>query len=148
MAWTIRPPVATDRGEWDRLYAAYAEFYRAEQTGEMRDRVWGWLHDPSHGTEGFVAEAGGRLVGLAHFRSYARALAASTGGFLDDLFVEPEARGTGIAEALIRAVAEEGSRRGWTVLRWITAKDNERARRLYDRLAVETPWVTYDVKLA
>jgi GNAT superfamily N-acetyltransferase len=147
MDWTIRPPGEADRAGWDRLYAAYAEFYRAEQTPAMRDRVWGWLHDPAHGTEGLVAEAGGALVGLAHFRPYARALAASTGGFLDDLFVTPEARGTGVAEALIRAVAEEGRRRGWTVLRWITAEDNARARRLYDRLAKATPWVTYDLTL-
>ncbi len=143
----VRPVEAADREGWDSLYAGYAEFYRVEQTAEMRDRVWGWLHDPGHTTEGLVAEAGGRLVGLAHFRPYARALAASTGGFLDDLFVEPEARGTGVAEALIQAVAEEGRARGWTVLRWITAEDNARARAVYDRVAQATPWVTYDLKL-
>jgi GNAT superfamily N-acetyltransferase len=145
----VRPVSPQDRADWDRLYAGYAAFYEVEQTAAMRDRVWGWLMDPAHDVEGLVAEgSGGRLVGLAHLRPYWRPLAASVGGFLDDLFVEPDARGTGAGEALIRAAAERGRERGWTKLRWITAADNARARSLYDRLAVATPWVTYDMDLA
>jgi GNAT superfamily N-acetyltransferase len=136
------------REDWERLYAGYAAFYQAEQTAEMRARVWVWLHDPEHEVEGLVAlDADGRAVGLAHFRPFARPLAASTGGFLDDLFVAPEARGSGAAQALIEAVAAIGRERGWSVIRWITAEDNDRARAVYDRLAALTRWVTYDLKL-
>lgn len=140
----VRPVEPGDREGWDRLYQGYAAFYRVEQTPAMRDRVWAWLTDPAHEVEGFVAETGGALVGLAHVRAFARPLSASLGGFLDDLFVAPEARGQGVAAALIEAVAVEGRRRGWTVLRWITAEDNARARALYDRVAARTGWVTYD----
>ncbi len=143
----IRPPEPADRPEWERLYAGYADFYKVTQTPEMRATVWGWIHDPAHGTRAFVAEDQGCLVGLAHFRPFARPLAASTGGFLDDLFVDPAARGSGAAEALISALAEEGRHQGWTVIRWITAEDNYRARALYDRLAEKTRWATYDIKL-
>lgn len=31
-----------------------------------------------------------------------------------------------------------------TVVRWVTAEDNDVARRLYDRVATATAWVTYD----
>jgi hypothetical protein len=48
---------------------------------------------------------------------------------------------------LIAAVKTEGQKRGWTVIRWITAEDNYRARALYDRLADRTKWVTYDIKI-
>lgn len=143
----IRKISQSDRADWDRLYAGYAAFYRVTQTPQMRDTVWGWLHDPAHGTEGLVAEVAGQVIGIAHFRSYYRPLAASVGGFLDDLFVDPAARGSGAAEALIKALEAEGRRRGWTVIRWITAENNYRARGLYDRLAERTPWVTYDIKL-
>lgn len=143
----IRPPVDADRPQWERLYEGYAQFYKVSQTPEMRARVWGWIHDPAHETRAFVAEEAGRLVGLAHFRPFARPLSASTGGFLDDLFVSPEARGLGAADALIAALAEEGRRQGWTVIRWITAEDNYRARAVYDRLAEKTRWATYDLKL-
>ena len=144
---TIRRIAAGDREGWDGLYQGYAAFYRVDQTEAMRDRVWGWLHDPAHETEGLVAEKDGQLIGLAHFRAFARPLSASTGGFLDDLFVGPEARGSGAAEALIKALSDEGRARGWTVIRWITAEDNYRARSLYDRLAEKTRWATYDIKL-
>lgn len=144
----IRRPDQGDRDEWERLYAGYADFYRVTQGPEMRARVWGWIHDPAHSTEALVAERDGRLVGLAHFRAFARPLAASTGGYLDDLFVDPEARGTGAADALMEALAEEGRSRGWTVIRWITAENNFRARALYERVAERTHWLTYDLKLA
>ena len=143
----IRAVRASDKAEWAALYAGYAAFYKVEQTEAMRETLWGWLMDSAHGTEGLVAEIDGALVGLAHFRPYARPLSASVGGFLDDLFVGPAARGSGAAEALITALGDLGRARGWTVIRWITAEDNYRARGLYDRIADRTKWVTYDIRL-
>jgi GNAT superfamily N-acetyltransferase len=141
-------PEQRHRQEWDRLYRGYAEFYKVDQTPAMRDRVWSWLHDPAHTVKGFLAIAdSGMPVGLAHYRPFARPLMAATGGFLDDLFVDPAHRGGGVADALIRAVADEGRMQGWTVIRWITAENNYRARAVYDRLATKTVWATYDLKL-
>lgn len=147
MTVKVVPLAERHRADWERLYAGYAEFYRVTQTPEMRARVWGWIHDPSHEVQALVAEdASGRAVGLAHFRPFARPLSATVGGFLDDLFVAPDARGGRVADALIEAVAEEGRRRGWSVIRWITADDNYRGRGVYDRLATRTMWITYDKK--
>jgi len=146
-ALVIRPVASGDRAAWGALYAGYAEFYGVDQSDDMRDRVWGWLMDTGHDVNGLVAVLDGALVGLTHYRPFARPLAAATGGFLDDLFVSPEARGTGAAPALIDAVKAEGIKRGWTVIRWITADDNARARGLYDKVATQTAWVTYDIKI-
>jgi GNAT superfamily N-acetyltransferase len=127
-------PIAADhRDAWNRLYAGYAAFYRVEQTAAMRDRVWSWLFDPTHEVNGFVAlNDAGEPIGLTHYRPFARPLSASTGGFLDDLFVDETARGSGTADALINAVADVGRANGWTVIRWITAEDNARARKVYE----------------
>jgi GNAT superfamily N-acetyltransferase len=144
----ILPPADRHRADWERLYAGYAAFYRVAQTEAMRATVWGWIGDPAHPVKALVAEdAEGSAVGLAHFRPFARPLSATTGGFLDDLFVDPAMRGQRIADALIEAVAAEGRTRGWSVLRWITADDNYRGRGVYDRVATRTMWITYDVKL-
>ena len=60
----IRAVAEGDRAEWEKLYQGYAEFYRTEQSADMRARVWEWLFDPGHEVEGLVAEdADGRLVG-------------------------------------------------------------------------------------
>lgn len=148
MTLNVRPLVARDREAWELLYAGYADFYKVAQTNEMRATVWAWIQDPTCEVEALVAQDNdGHLIGLAHFRSFRRPLSASTGGFLDDLFVAPQARGSGAAQALIAAVKAAGIERGWTVIRWITAADNARARTAYDKLAVATPWVTYDIKL-
>lgn len=144
----IVPVAAPHRAGWDRLYAGYAAFYAVEQTEAMRDTVWAWLMDPAHEVKGLVALGeGDGPVGLAHYRPFARPLRAATGLFLDDLFVDPAARGQRLADALIEAVAEIGRARGATLLRWITAEDNHRARSVYDRLAVATRWTTYDKAL-
>ncbi len=147
MPVTTRPVTPADRSGWDPLYAGYAELYRVDQTTVMRDRVWSWLMDPAHPVTGFVAEAENGLIGLAHCRPFARPLSATTGGYLDDLFVAPASRGTGAAEALVAAVRTHGVAQGWSVIRWITAEDNARARALYARIATQTRWVTYDIPL-
>lgn len=143
---TVRPARADDHDQWRRLYRGYADFYRVDQTDEMAERVWGWVTDPAHEVEALVAEEGdGRLVGLAHYRPFARPLSASVGGFLDDLFVDPGSRGTGAADLLLEELRAVATVRGWTVVRWITADDNHRARGMYDRVATRTMWVTYDL---
>lgn len=148
MSLTIRPPGPDDRDSWDKLYQGYATFYKTNQTAAMRDTVWAWLQDIATPVHGLVAEdTSGALLGLAHFRPFARPLSASTGGFLDDLFVLPEARGQQVADALIHSIRDHGTKHGWTVIRWITAEDNYRARGVYDRLAEKTKWATYDIKL-
>jgi GNAT superfamily N-acetyltransferase len=143
----ILPLEAAHHAGWERLYAGYAAFYRVEQTPEMRATVWGWLMDPAHDVKGFMALRDGTPVGIAHYRPYWRPLFAGQGGYLDDLFVDPAARGSGAAQALIGAVADEGRRRGWGLIRWITAENNYRGRAAYDRVAALTPWRTYDIKL-
>lgn len=147
MSVTVRPVTPDDRKSWETLYQGYAEFYGVTQTDAMRDTVWQWLHDTAHPVNGFVAEANGDLIGLTHYRPFHAPLAAQTRGFLDDLFVNPQARGTGAAQALIDAVSDEGRAQGWAMIRWITADDNYRARGIYDRVATRTGWITYDITL-
>ena len=144
--WRVRPVTAGDHDRWRELYAAYAAFYRVEQTDEQAERTWGWLLDPAHEVGGLVvADAAGHVAGLAHVRPFARPLSATVGGFLDDLHVDERARGTGAVDALLLALQELAAERGWSVVRWITADDNYRARGKYDRVAVRTSWVTYDM---
>jgi GNAT superfamily N-acetyltransferase len=87
------------------------------------------------------------VIGLAHFRAMLRPLTGSTVGFLDDLFVDPDFRGGRVADQLITALAELARQRGWTLIRWLTADDNYRARGVYDRLAKRTMWITYQMDL-
>jgi GNAT superfamily N-acetyltransferase len=145
---TIGPPEERDFADWRRLFEGYATFYKRPMDDAIAGRVWGWIHDPAHGLEALVArDPGGRVVGLAHFRAMPRPLTGSLAGFLDDLFVDPGLRGQGVGRRLIEAVAGTGRERGWTILRWLTADDNYRARGVYDRVATRTLWITYQIDL-
>lgn len=145
---SIRTLIQTDYQSWSALYSGYAEFYQVNQTKEMQDKVWAWILDPDHEVKGLIAiNEENVAVGLAHYRSFSRPLSATIGGFLDDLFVIPSARGSGTGKALINAVSKIGKDNNWSVIRWITAEDNLAARAAYDKVANQTEWVTYDIKL-
>ncbi len=96
--------------------------------------------------EALVATVGGRVEGIA---LYWFALGSSFRGRnllgLEDLVVSEAARGRGIGEALMAALAREGVRRkairmDWDVLDW-----NAKAIRFYERLGARSraPWLRY-----
>lgn len=144
----VEPPQPADKTAWCDLYEGYQRFYKMPENPQVAETVWQWIHDPTHATECLVArEPSGRVVGLAHFRALPLPLSGSEAGFLDDLFVTPEARGSGAADALIAAVGAIGRERGWSWLRWFTAEDNYRARAFYDRIASLSQWKTYQLDL-
>jgi GNAT superfamily N-acetyltransferase len=71
---------------------------------------------------------------------------ASRIGVMNDLYVAPPARGSGLADELIRACAQQCKRRGAARLDWVTAQDNTRAQAVYDRCgAVRAGWVNYSL---
>lgn len=144
----IRPLEMRDRTPWSDLYRAYAHFYQSAMSDTILDRSWSWLMDPNHPMEGLVAESEDHhLLGLAHFRACPDPLIGLDIGFLDDLFVAHDQRGSGIGRSLIMGVTARGQERGWPAVRWITADANAQARRLYDRLASVTGWVTYELSV-
>ena len=141
----IKPVDEALKADWRRLYEGYASFYQRPMTDRIAETVWGWITDPAHELEGVVALREGRAVGLAHYRRMPSPLRGADMGFLDDLFVDPAARGGRIGEHLLAHVAAVARERGWSVVRWITADDNYRARALYDRVARKTSWNLYEL---
>ena len=145
-AISIVRPTEADKPQWRRLYDGYATFYKRPMNDAMADRVWSWIMDPKHVVKCLLAKTtDGRVVGLAHVREFPRPLLAVTAGFLDDLFVDPDFRGHGAVDEIMRALRELAAERGWSGIRWITADDNYRARSVYDRVGRRTHWITYDM---
>ncbi len=142
---SVRATQAADFDEWAELYREYRTFYALAPDDSVVERVWLWVNNDAHEVNAFVAIAEGRLVGLAHYRRFARPSSGSQGIYLDDLYTSPAARGVGIGRALLSELAALAGREGISVVRWITAEGNTRARRLYDSIATSTSWVTYDL---
>lgn len=115
-------------------------------TEEALNRTWGWLTAAEGPLAGWVAVGETQLIGLAHCRTVLESLTGSCSCCLDDLFVCEAQRGRGAGEALVRAVRSQAALEGHLPLRWVTARGNDGARRLYERLAVLTDWITYEVR--
>jgi Sortase and related acyltransferases len=148
MSITIRTLADGDFFSWLGLYEGYAAFYDTPLTDEKALRVWTWLNDANHEENAFVAvDDHGTLVGLAHYREFTRPLESDRGLFIDDLYVAPDLREQGTGTALIEAVRALAAERGYGVVQWLTAADNETAQRLYDTVGKRTPWVTYEIAL-
>ncbi|WP_166869422.1 GNAT family N-acetyltransferase [Salinibacterium sp. ZJ70] len=145
MTTTIRPPLPADEARWRELFRAYGEFYETQFGDDVLDRVWALLTTEGSGIDALLAERDGEVVGFAHFRSFPDTFTGGRDWFLDDLFVDPEVRGTGAGRALIEAIVERAHTSGApATLRWITAESNTTAQALYDRIATRTSWVTYE----
>ncbi len=145
MTVQIRPIADGDFFNWIGLYEGYSSFYKQDLTDQKALTVWSWLSDKNHETFGFVAERDGELVGLIHLREFARPLDASRGLFVDDLYVTDNARGSGIGGQLLDTAKQYAHENKLSVVRWLTAPENEVAQVLYDKLATKTDWLTYDL---
>ena len=142
----IRPITSVDHDAWARLFAAYGEFYETSFTSEVIENTWSNLVAVGSGIDAIVAEVEGAVIGFAHYRSHPDTFSTGRDWFLDDLFVAEEARGSGAATAMIDQLKDFARETGPGTLRWITAASNERAQRVYDRVATKTTWVTYEVR--
>ena len=146
MQLTIQPLAAEDRQQWEQLYHGYAEFYRVPMNDEILDQLWEWIFADAPRMYALLAKDGdGNAIGLMHFREMISPLRGKSVGFLDDLFIKPECRGSGAVEQMFAALRDAGNAQGWPFVRWITAEDNYRGRAVYDRLAEKTAWQTYQM---
>ena len=147
MTVTIRPIGAEDRDTWSRLFVDYGVFYETNFTTEVIDGVWEWLMTSGHPVNALVAVSDGIVIGFALFRDQPDTFRAGPGWYLDDLYVEPAARGLGAGTALIAAIKEHAlAHGGGGTIRWITGADNFTAQSVYDRVASKKTWITYELE--
>ena len=108
------------------LMAAYLAFYETSaEPAVLEELCRALLADPRReGVQLLARGPGGRPAGFATvYWSWSTTRAARI-GTMNDLFVAPEARGSGAAEALIDACRQACRAHGARVLEWMTAKDN------------------------
>ncbi len=84
-----------------------------------------------------VAEADSQLVGIATYYNIYSTFKAKPGIWLDDLFVFPQYRKTGIGKALLKELCFVAKTNGCCRLDWIVARDNENGRAFYESMGAE-----------
>lgn len=132
------------------LMQAYCRFYDVNPTDDdLLNMSRSLLDDPSGmGIQLIARRDSDAAVGFATLVWTWSTLSASLVGIMNDLFVAPEARGLGLADALIGACCARCRDRGATVLSWQTAKDNHRAQAVYVRMGAEREeWLDFSLHI-
>ena len=144
MSLSVRPLRASDETEWRALWKGYLEFYETSVSDEVYATTFGRLTDPANPAQsGLIAELNGQAVGLAHVILHPHNWRVEDVCYLQDLYVVPEARGTGAGRSLIEAVYAAADANGTASVYWLTQEFNTPARQLYDRIAKLTPFIKY-----
>ena len=140
-----RPLQRDDWEDWKRLWTDYLSFYETKVAAEVYTSTFERLL----GTEpwdfnGMIAETDGKVVGLVHFLFHRHAWKIENVCYLQDLYVDPDVRGTGAGRALIEAVYAAADAEEAPSVYWLTQDFNKTARVLYDRIGTLTPFIRYN----
>jgi GNAT superfamily N-acetyltransferase len=145
MSITIRAITLTDKTRWLELFKDYVIFYKSKVSDEQFELTWQRIHSDFN-MYGLIAELDGQIVGLAHYIFRPSTWDVEDFCYLEDLFVDPKVRSTGVGRALINELEKIATAKGSKRLYWTTATDNEVARKLYDKVAI-TDFVQYRIFL-
>lgn len=135
MSTVIRPATPADVGAIFALMLELAEF---EKLTHLFVATEAGVHDALFGeqraAEALVAEAGGRIVAYALFFHNFSTFLGRRGLYLEDLYVQPSQRGSGLGRAMLQrlaaiAVERQCGRFEWTVLDW-----NQNAIDFYEKM--------------
>src|SRR5919107_4133052 len=126
----IRPFRSGDRVAWEPLWQGYLTFYKSTVPSEVTDATWGRLNDPAEPMHGLAAVLDGRIVGIVHYIFHRSTWTTGDYCYLQDLFTAEEARGRGVARALIEAVYEKAKSHGASRVYWLTHEANTTAQAL------------------
>lgn len=143
----IRRARQDDYPQWKILWDDYNAFYgRSGATAlplEITHATWSRIHDADEPVHALVAEADGKLLGLAHYLYHRNTILIGPACYLQDLFTTEAARGRGVGRALIEELYRTAAADGAERVYWHTHHTNAQARRLYDRLAIDSGFIVY-----
>ena len=134
-AHTLRAATPTDLPAIVGLIRELAEYEKlAHLVVVTPESLAPHLFGPRPAAEAVVGEVNDRVVAFALFFTNFSTFLGRPGLYLEDLYVQPAHRGTGLGKALLQHLGELAVARGcgrfeWSVLDW-----NENAIRFYQRM--------------
>lgn len=146
----LRPATPADVEDLLRLVHALAAYEKEPDAVTATAADYRRLLFPSGGDPTAYAEVAlvdSRVVGMAMWHVNFSTWTGQSGIWLEDLFVQPEHRGSGLGVALLRRLAAICTARGWTRLEWWVLDWNEPSIGFYRSLGA-TPmdeWTVFRV---
>ena len=141
----IRRLEAADKLQWRQLWLAYCDFYQATVSEPVTEATWQRVLAPEGAMGCFVAEdtASRKLLGFVQYVIHPRTWSVEDVCYLEDLFVDPDARGLKLGYRLCEAIRQLAKERGLSQVYWNTQEHNHAARKLYDRIGKKDDFIRY-----
>ncbi len=135
---TIRPATAEDAPLISDLIHALAEYERMSDLctiapEQIREQLFG----PHPAAEAIIAEYEGKPQGFAIYFTTFSTFIGRPGIYLEDLFVRPEHRGSGLGKALLLQLVEIAKQRNYGRVEWAVLHWNEDAIGFYKKLGAK-----------
>lgn len=145
----VRPAEARDEAAFLAMWRDFVALAPDEPGNHsMGARNWRRLADPDNPLQGVVAVDGDDApVGFTLFLAFPFTWSRGDACYLQDIFVRTEARGRGVAQAMIEHLRQLGLAAGWFKIFWMTQPDNVAAQRLYDKVAKRMDYLRYDLNV-
>jgi len=146
---TIRPAQPADVPVLLALVRELAEYERepdAVEATEQHLRQALFPADPDGArTHALIAQQAGEVVGMAVWYVTFSTWTGRHGIWLEDLYVRPDRRGSGVGKALLARLAATAVDNGWTRLEWWVLRWNAPSIAFYDALGAHPmdDWVHY-----
>ena len=135
MHHALREARESDIEQIHRLIIDLATYERsADQVKVSPDQLREALFGPQPAVYALVAEVDSTLVGYALYFLNFSTWEGVHGIYLEDLFVKPEQRGSGLGKALLTALAEIAVSRGYARVEWWVLDWNQPSIDFYRRL--------------
>ena len=111
MSTTLRPPAEADRDAWERLFRGYLAFYETELPDAQIDLTWRRIMAGEGIFAMLAIGEGGAPIGLMHWMYHPSTWTDGPYCYLQDLYVDPDARAGGVGRALIDGFTKSRRRR-------------------------------------
>lgn len=147
MTLLIRKLEPSDFAAWLELWNQYLVFYKHTLPKEQTQLTWDRLLADAGPIYACVAELDTQIVGFTHYSFTHSTWEHSPAVYVEDLFVAPSARNSGVARALAAELESIAVGAGSRRLHWITQHHNVTARKLYDELGELTDFIVYEKNL-
>ncbi|VEF49818.1 Uncharacterized N-acetyltransferase yhfO [Bacillus freudenreichii] len=147
MSMNVRTAQAKDREELTPLMYEYiVDFYQRPRPAiEKVHALIDMLLEKEKGIQ-FVAEKDGKLLGFATLYFTFSTTKAEKITVMNDLYVVEEERGAGVAQKLFKACENHSKENGYAHMAWVTAQDNHRAQRFYEKMGGSVAdWLSYTI---
>jgi len=139
----IKAVTQDDHEQWLPLWQAYLRFYKTELADSVSQSTWQRFLDASEPTNAALAWKDGKAVGMVQFIYHRTNWSIKNACYLQDLFVDPALRGTGLGRKLIEHVYTTARDNNCDKVHWLTHETNATAIQLYERIADQPGFIQF-----